>query len=535
MSRAATLIALVAALVGVGLWLVLSGEEYAAEHGVSTISEAPDAVSDEGDPARKRVRAMAAPASEPEIEETTDPELRVVLRVLAAPDDTPVRGLRVEEVGGRGRAVTTDDEGRAVFPVLSSTAKLWLRAAAPGLDKGHEEVRVGETTVHVPPPIPLEVRFVDAETGGPPPPLEVWTDDDVVEGVFPGTAPARLAHSVWPGHPYHVELRASVTEPGWCSPTQLDLVREGRLCRYAERALITVPVPREAPVRVKVRDTARRPVAGATVSAWRSGARAEGTTGADGEAVLRGMPFQRGERLDVTAQFEGRVSEVKAPPLASPDAELVVELELPDDPPTDIGIGGGFGGRYSSRSSTRRRTPKEGTSSLVVQVLRRDGRPASGVRVGVKGPRSAGRTADDDGFIRIDGLPGGSYRVACTEHGLAQMVERLELAEGETRQVLLQEPAGRNLHLRVVDAQGRSLPGARIEISDATSHPWVPLIDGVQHLDTFSDGTGEVRAAHVPEGTIQVTAFYGSRKTKAVINEGEPLVVTIPDPPVPER
>ena len=48
--------------------------------------------------ARERVRAMAAPASEPEIEETTDPELRVVLRVLAAPDDTPVRGLRVEEL-----------------------------------------------------------------------------------------------------------------------------------------------------------------------------------------------------------------------------------------------------------------------------------------------------------------------------------------------------------------------------------------------------------------------------------------------------
>ena len=111
----------------------------------------------------------------------------------------------------------------------------------------------------------------------------------------------------------------------------------------------------------------------------------------------------------------------------------------------------------------------------------------------------------------------------------------IELAAGETRQVLLREPEGRTLHLRVVDAQGRALPFARVRMEDVRDATWVRLEGDVQHLDLFADAAGEVRVAHVPTGPLTVSAWYGTRTARVPLREGDPPLVTIPDPPVPAR
>ncbi len=492
-------------------------------------------------PRRRRVAPPGAPpaappdASDPPVESVV-PAQTFTLIVRRADTGAGVRGLLVTPVKDRRRSRRTDSTGRVEFEPLTGELTLEVATQAPGAET--LTLPLADSVVEVAGPVPLEIRWVDAETGG--------AIDGSVAAALSSARPeviedvttqsvTLLNAPIWPGARYDLHVDVVVADDDWVSPPPAARRRTGQLSRYAQRAAILLPIPRAASIRAVVFDADGGRVSGARVRASTAGVTIDGETGANGVAVVSGLPYFRGGSVVVHASLPGRSAPAETVVLRELGVAPTVTLELPAANArwtSSIGIGGGAGGAFGGRRGLRR-TLQPGTAALVIQVLRRDGSPATDAHVGASGPWRGGGTTDAAGRVRLERLPAGDYRIACSEHGLAAMVENVTLADGETLHVTLQEPAGSWLRVRVVDTSGAPLPHASLELRSPGDQPWVRLERGVQYLDLHTDSRGEARV-RVPDDTVRVVARYGSREADVRRVAGHPWVdgratVTIPD------
>lgn len=419
--------------------------------------------------------------------------------------------------------------------------------------------------------LPLHVRFIEAETG-----REVilpWRvrrpakdgesgDLSRVFGVLrpetPRASPAR------PG-----EVAAFGLEIGEASAQRL-VVWDARhwttqVSIYATALEVVYPLRAEAQVRVVATDhkgaSVQRfrvegfRVAGQTVS---DGVRS--TPAADGRRV-RGVPYFRGQPLEVLAipipqdgdeadleevhidcdlteepvtvgEFDledlsdpdwvpgGALGRARFP--ATPWEPLLIRVRFPED--REHGVLWGFSRSFTcgSRCGGGRRVRK--TGHVEVTVLRRDGRPAEGAQV-----RLRGRTlrADARGVARFENVREGAARAELQEPGLVASGEAFDVKPGETVRATLREAQGGTLVVRVLAHDGEPAPCAAVALS-RWAH-WAELKAGVQRLDPYSDERGVRVLERVPAGARRVTATWaGLSKTVPVqVRDGLRAYATI--------
>jgi hypothetical protein len=251
-----------------------------------------------------------------------------------------------------------------------------------------------------------------------------------------------------------------------------------------------------------------------------------------GRLRLGGVPFLPGELVKVHAGRRGGhargSTETRIPddPRAAFTAEVIVP---PEEKTPVIGIGGQAGGGFFGGLAGHRffdlrglHVPKE-RGSVVVEVHRHGGRPARWTDVWL-GPRRA-RT-DREGRVLFERLIPGDYTVRAKAVGLLALSGRVTVRPNRTAHVTLREGPGADLEVQVIDAKGRALSYATLEVQTASKVPWVDLdSQGVQRLDPFTDSSGRRVLRHVPPGKVTLKASWGSRSASVqiLLTEGSKL------------
>ncbi len=148
------------------------------------------------------------------------------------------------------------------------------------------------------------------------------------------------------------------------------------------------------------------------------------------------------------------------------------------------------------------RVALEPGASLHTRVLTVDGTPVPNAQLVLTHTPTGGRlngTADADGRAPFQGLAPGEYALAISGRGGAASVERFALAAGESRDLDATLERAGTLEVRVVDARGRGVAGARVRFAH-----------GQQAVRTrrppLTDRDGVVRQADLPVGAIRVEA-----------------------------
>jgi hypothetical protein len=527
-------------LAAVVAWLVLSGAEESARRPagdspavdverprpsgpVGTASRGASRET-EGDARKRRHAAVSTPATAEAPEEETR---RFTLKVVDQAD-RPVAGAAVvlaDEKGGPSRFTRSDGTTWRDVPldVTELTARSDLFDPI--------EITDEETVVRLDDLVPLEVHFVDQETGRP---VEVTITGSPLET---DNVQSHRGYTVWrtrvapvrPGRTAGFHLLFSAPD-GYALMEEDGVERGAFVSRYAERVRTTVPVARELKLTVTVLTHDGKPAKGATVTASVTGRRSTQSsveTAASGVARVTDLPFVRGERLSLSAfDFEGRRADGEEVLLVDADRELTVTLRLSKEPSNGaIGIGGGSGSSFVDR--LRRRPPPDGSGRLSISATRRNGLPAAGAFLFARGPVSRTGRADEDGRLEFSGLPAGTYIVTMREPGLVATSQEVELVDGEARTIAVREIEGRTATVRVVDAEGLPLPNVRVSVRLPWGHH-VQVVDGVQDLDHWTDLSGRVRFVDLPSVPVTVTATLGSRSEKRKL-EGDTLDVTLPN------
>jgi hypothetical protein len=537
----ATVIVLV--LLAAGAWM-LGGRGGDAPRPAPERDGAPAVVDDghDGDddgPRRRRVAAEPVAAADDddaagaEPGEASDDEELPLIEIVDG-DGTSLAGVPVVVPGFRW-ASGADGRLRSLVPA-GETVEL------PTL--GMEVVvEAPLTRVQVSDAIPVELRFVDQDSGRL---LEVAWERE--------RSPAARRVATWarPGGDVSLELSELLLEvpEGWVSPVVRREIREfGSVARRAQSVVAVVAVPREVRVGVTVLHADGRPADGAAV-AVRSSARGSRKLGPfhtdeSGHAELRGVPFVRGERViihaglqvlegDVPKTYEGWV---RSDPLAELRDRIELTIRLPEqgsDEPFEgpasnstIGIGGSAGGAESSTL----------TASVRVRARLRDGRPAVASPIALMGQGRNARSLESDaqGVVVFDGVTAGAYDVWLVQPGAVPTRVPLEIADGEAASVELVEAPGRALDVEVVDARGAPLPGARVYVRTPgwlPHWPYLHVAGGVQHLPAATDGTGRIRMIGLAEDVGEIGASYGSRTAQVEVEVGtstDPVRIVIPD------
>ena len=389
-----------------------------------------------------------------------------------------------------------------------------------------------ETVVHLDDLLPLEIRFIDQETGRP---VDVvsWGSPLAEDGLTPCSMFAKYRLDAAPVRAGRdVDLNLWFTAPdGYVTRDGHAVVRKAFISRYATAVRTTIPIARELRLRVRVLRHDGTPAVGASATATVTGAyvaHTSDTADASGGITVEGLPFTRGERLLVYARdAEGRVSPTERLILSDVEREVVVTVRLPEDPPRgETGGGGGAGGAFSRSSGQRRIT--RGTARLAIAATHRNGLAASGALVVVAGPvNSKGRT-DGDGRVEIEGLSAGIYTVTLREPGIVATSMTVEITDGETLTVALRETQGRAATVNVVDTDGLPIPNVRIEVDLPWGAPHVQLVDGVQDLDLLTDLAGNARLVDLPGEPVTVIAKLGSRTVKVPLI-GDSIQIRMPN------
>jgi len=175
---------------------------------------------------------------------------------------------------------------------------------------------------------------------------------------------------------------------------------------------------------------------------------------------------------------------------------------------SSIGIGGGAGGAFGGRGSRR------STGEAHVVVLRRDGSPASNVRVQA-GRRSV--TTDADGCARFTSLPVGEHEVVVHAIGLLPLGGVVRVQEDAVARLELQEPEGGAVDVRVVDVQGDPLPFATLYVRTPSKGAWVDEHDGRQRIDPYTDHLGRRRLEPLEVGRVVLHVRWGGLRAQEAV------------------
>ncbi len=492
------------------------------------------------EPQRRRVQPpVPAPTSEPDFDDEPafadlddnepreDPNTFTVRVVDAA--GTALRGVPASTFWGNTRH--TDAAGEVSFRADGDAVTISL----PSLG---QEVRLTQptTVVTATGARAVEARFVDLETGRP---VDVrWAGDATLSS-------RRAIGWVVPGARASVPIEFEAPE-GWIGPVLAHTEFLGATSRRATSLVVTVPVPREARVRVRVVRHDGTPAPGARIEVEtgrgprRGSARA--TTDEQGVADLRGLPYRRGETVRVLAtlrdgdgafppKFVGEAD--PGPVLLDPSALVEATVRLSEESDHDVFEGPGTGGTIGIGGGGTSSAETALTSSLRVRARLRDGSPAALARLRLVGPVRAAERADDDGVYAFGGLAAGEYEVWLLDTGVVPTRVTVRVAEGENATVEIIEAAGRSLDVVVVDARGAPLPGAtvRATVPDGLgTWDYAHVVDGVQHLRALTDARGRCRLVGLPAELGQVGVQFGSRSEWVLAGTDEgPVRVQVPD------
>lgn len=160
--------------------------------------------------------------------------------------------------------------------------------------------------------------------------------------------------------------------------------------------------------------------------------------------------------------------------------------------------------------------------ALTVRVVDAEDHAAAAARVSVAGatlwpPRAA--AADDDGNVRIGGLPAGSYALRAVKGARVSPIELgVVLGRGETKSVVLKLVDGRFVSVRVTDgdsADAAPIAGARLTLAEGGLSPFP--------LEATVDGGGRARIGPIAPGP----AALGARADGFMPRGG----ITVADPP----
>jgi len=243
---------------------------------------------------------------------------------------------------------------------------------------------------------------------------------------------------------------------------------------------------------------------------------------AHGRLNIRGVPFLRNEliHMDVSRENGNGAATFTA---RIPD-EAFGRVELPviltDDEPFEgpanngtIGIGGSSSSRFRHRTA-----PPD--NHLEVRVLRRDGTPAADVEVKTRWKRT--RT-NAEGIAHLRGVMAGEVSVQVRQPGLLPLDRTVTMPKTGKASVVLREGLGGIIDLEVVDAAGRPLSFAQVDVTTPSKVPWVDLEGATQRIDPFTDHLGRRTLRHVEPGTIKLRVGWGSRTKRldVVVKPGE--------------
>lgn len=232
----------------------------------------------------------------------------------------------------------------------------------------------------------------------------------------------------------------------------------------------------------------------------------EGATEADvvdADSVMRGdaawtgrMPDQHGARFKAIATLRGgRIQEVQS---ESPFAEL--DDDVFDVPPSH--------------------------ASIHVRARRRDGQPAANAHVVIHPGHRYGLGAAGD--IALDWSV-GACTVSLVDPRLVPTTAQVEIREGETTEVELVEPDPAMLEVTVVDAAGKPVPVARVEVVTPSGMPALDLVDGILRIDPYADELGRRTFTWVEPGAVTVRAWGrgGTGETQVTLRPGLRSAVTV--------
>jgi len=444
-------------------------------------------------------------------------------RVDSKPEETP-RGAALSEVG-RGEASPDSTLAGRGSALLTS-----------GSGAGTEDATSAESTPPPPPSsaplLPTRVTFVDALTGREVPGVR-WKEPDPRSSsfVFLPREPRRSGESAYlevPPAPIVVEPLADWVYLGSRAipSRRMPRAREGRM---------TVLLYPEVDVRVEILGPDGRAAERARVS----DAFVAGTTirpvveerAADGTRRLRGIPFLAGETLHLAAAWTG------------PPSDRPVELELPPEPSEEYPAAlPGWHGQMPERPDatlralirlagpTGLRDHNETDNDFMIsdvelqdlepdpallgtvrlQLLDREGKPASGVPVACRGVHG---TTDDSGRATLEGVHQGSFPFVVRADGWLFPSTPVTVVGRQVSEVVVREILGGDVEILVRDVDGNPVPFAALEVGRPDSQIWYDVDDaGIQRLDPYVDLRGRRLMTHLPPGTLRVRALLATRQ-----------------------
>lgn len=502
------------ALVIVAWWAVSEDDDAA-----STLEEPTVAlreVAEHTEPRRKRERVerirTTAPTAESADAEVAEQPLASHLptwtvRVVDGAG-LPVKGVRVSAPDARE---LTDADGRARLRGEKLTEP-GFTVELSDFDDVEVTITEPETTVLVEDPLPLSVGLFDGATGRQ---LDARgrvslkgvgvLENDPGHGLraFLSRSPAGRGGSAW--FTFTVD-----PPPGYALDFTNGTWSYGSVSALASAASADLVVRPEVKVPLEIRHHDGSPAVGAWVHRV-LGANSERDVGpteradALGRMVVGDLPLLPGVpiRLEVRSDERYAVTEWMRLDSLPTEAVTIVLPEEPNEPIEGSYSGYGMGGSSSGRFRSR-----EGDVTVIVEVVRRSGTAARGVRVTAHG-RS--QVTDAAGLAVFEKVGGSNISLSASEIGFLPTSTSAALPESGTTRVRLVESEGRPVRIVVVSEEGLPLPFAEVEV-EIGYRTFVRVDDqGVQHLLSYTDERGVLELPHAPPGNFRIEVDYGGR------------------------
>ncbi len=168
--------------------------------------------------------------------------------------------------------------------------------------------------------------------------------------------------------------------------------------------------------------------------------------------------------------------------------------------------------------------PNDGpTASVRLRAQGWDGRAIREADVWIDGEEWD--TMNDAGAMLLVDLAPGEHEIVV--RSLRNLTARaaVRLPPGEETAVTVREPHGAAVEVVVTDGEGRPRPFARLDLG---GRPVFDVESGVQRLDLYTDVHGRRRLARVEPGRTAITARWGSRRGRRVVDLEDRTTTTVP-------
>ncbi len=455
--------------------------------------------------------------------------------------------------GAEDARVSDDTEPTAVQPDLLATDAPELLGRLQDSQKQAPVVEVEAEGQK--PGLPMQCWIVDGVTG------HSLEEASYIPGKAPGLKPSRgsaivdscLQPGLQEGAVGIDILEVSLGSYIAWEPSQWHVP----VSRYAKKLEVVYPVRPEARVHVRAADGAGNWVRGARPRAWQLAGMRREYARVEADRMgwrLRGVPFYREELLEVLVTLEHvrapesgesvleEVEEGQNEPVSTYELEgaAVGKGRLPLKVWEQLHIVVTFGEHKPSEAwasdevITDQDLPFEESfgagekvgpvpqGAIEVTAYTADGRPARGALLWLNQGLEMQRT-DQHGRARFTELEAGRYHVTLREPGLLRKLARVDVKKDKTSRIVIREPRGMTVRVRVVDVHGDPLPFATLHLNR-----WVDIQHGVQRLDPFTDEHGRRTLRGYPRHNKLHASWAGRRGyAKLATEEGSEQDVTI--------